>query len=83
MSAVSYLLLTFLRNPKHRGKIDEMALNTTLKLFNEFPQYTNHTLYVMKIIALIKQTEGLYSFTLDNIGIPAVARVMQDKAVLH
>merc|ERR1711865_999778 len=76
MSVVSAMLLTFLRNPKHRGKIDEMALNTTLKLFNEFPEYTLHTLHVMQIITLIKQTDGLYSFTLDNIGIPAVARVL-------
>merc|ERR1711865_722484 len=76
MSVVSAMLLTFLRNPKHRGKIDEMVLNTTLKLFNEFPEYTLHTLHVMQIITLIKQTDGLYSFTLDNIGIPAVARVL-------
>merc|ERR1711907_320130 len=77
MNVVSKMLLTFLQNPKHRGKIDEMALNTTLKLFNEFPEYTMHTLHVMQIITLIKQTDGLYSFTLDNIGIHAVTRALR------
>jgi len=76
MSSVGKLVLTLLRNPKHRGKIDEMALNTTLKLFNECPQYTQHTMHAMQIVKLIRGTDGLYSFTLDNIGIPAVSRIL-------
>jgi hypothetical protein len=75
--AISELVLLLMRSKKHRDKIQENVLNKTLKLFSEYPSNTKNSLFVLDLIVLIRQTPGLHSFTLDNIGIASVAKAMR------
>jgi hypothetical protein len=58
-------------------------LSDTLKTFNEFPQFTDHSLQVLQLITHIKTSNRLYSFTLEYLGIGAVLGAIRSHMPPH